>query len=384
MRPLSVVDVGDPRSLLGPLTKALFEGGPAVLPRPGGARISHTAPLEVDDQIALVIETSGTTGAPKRVGLSAEAVLAGAEMTSRELGGGGSWLLALPAHYIAGVQVCVRAHLAGGEPLFLHPEPFSSIAVASRADDVAKARAAGPVFTSLVPAQLQRLLDDSRDMPILLQVLQGFDAVLVGGQAVPSTLLEQAHEAGVSVRRTYGSSETAGGCVWDGRPLSGVTLREHEGRIAIAGAMLAEGYIDNPVKTAEHFIEESGTRWYLTDDSGSLDSTGTLAIAGRVDDTIISGGIKVSLAQIERVVHDTTTATDAVVVASPDDTWGQVPVLVSTTAVDREAVRAELAKQLGVHARIDRVTVVDAMPMLASGKPDRRALTALVAGVRHG
>jgi O-succinylbenzoic acid--CoA ligase len=221
-------------------------------------------------------------------------------------------------------------------------------------------------------------------MPTLLQVLQSFDAVLVGGQAVPSTLLEQAHQAGVKVRRTYGSSETAGGCVWDGRPLSGVTLREREGRIAIAGAMLAEGYIDNPAKTAEHFIHESGTRWYLTDDSGSLDSTGTLAIDGRMDDNIISGGIKVSLAQIERVIHDTTMAKDAVVVASPDDTWGQVPVLVSTTAVDRDSVRAELAKQFGVHARIDRVMVVDTMPMLASGKPDRRALTALVAGVRHG
>ncbi len=384
MRPLAVVDVGDPRSLWEPLEQALFGDGPAVLPRPGGARISHTAPLEVEDSVALVIETSGTTGAPKRVGLSAQAVLAGAQMTSAELGGGGTWLLALPAHYIAGVQVCVRAHLAGTTPVFLHPEPFSSIAVAALANELAAARATGPVFTSLVPAQLQRLLDDAKDMPVLLSAMQGFDAILVGGQAVPAALLDQARDAGVHVRRTYGSSETAGGCVWDGRPLSGVTLEERDGRIAISGPMLAEGYIDNPVTTAEHFIEDSGTRWYLTDDHGSIDTNGTLAVTGRVDDTIISGGIKVSLADIERVIRDTTEARDAVVVASPDDTWGQVPVLVTTVPVDRDAVRAVLAQQLGVQARIDRVKQVAEIPMLASGKPDRRALTTLVAGADRG
>jgi non-ribosomal peptide synthetase component F len=119
VRPLSVVDVGDPRSLLEPLTKALFEEGPAVLPRPGGARISHTAPLEVDDQIALVIETSGTTGRPKRVGLSAEAVLAGAEMTSRELGGGGSWLLASSLRTTSPVFKSVS------EPIWQEGNPYS-------------------------------------------------------------------------------------------------------------------------------------------------------------------------------------------------------------------------------------------------------------------
>lgn len=384
MRPLSVVDVGDPRSLWEPLENALFGGGPAVLPRPGGARISHTAPLEVEDSVALVIETSGTTGAPKRVGLSAEAVLAEAQMTSTELGGGGSWLLALPAHYIAGVQVCVRAHLAGTTPVFLHPEPFSSTAVAAHANELAAARATGPVFTSLVPAQLQRLLDDAKDMPVLLSAMQGFDAILVGGQAVPTALLDQARDAGMHVRRTYGSSETAGGCVWDGRPLAGVRLEERDGRIAISGPMLAEGYIDNPVKTAEHFMEDAGTRWYVTDDHGSLDTNGTLAVTGRVDDTIISGGIKVSLAEIERVIRDTTEARDAVVVASPDNTWGQVPVLVTTVPVDRDAVRGVLAQQLGVQARIDRVNHVAEIPMLASGKPDRRALTALVTGADRG
>jgi len=120
MRQLAVIDVSDPRSLWEPLSAALFEEGPAVLPRPGGAKISHTAPLEVPDDTALVIETSGTTGAPKRVALTAEAVLAGATLTSNALGGG-SWLLALPAHYIAGIQVCVRAHLAGTTPLFTSP-----------------------------------------------------------------------------------------------------------------------------------------------------------------------------------------------------------------------------------------------------------------------
>ena len=145
MRQLSVVDVGDPRSLWEPLSAALFHAGPAVLPRPGGAKVSHTAPLEVTDDIALVIETSGTTGAPKRVALSADAVLASARTAVGELGEPGTWLLLLPANYIAGVQVIARSLVSGTTPVVLHPEPFSSVAMASKAKELLDAGT--PLYT---------------------------------------------------------------------------------------------------------------------------------------------------------------------------------------------------------------------------------------------
>jgi len=383
MRPLSVVDVGNPRALWEPLSQALFDGGPAILPRPGGARISHTAPLEVADDVAVVIETSGTTGAPKRVALSADAILAGAHMTHNALGAGGTWLLALPAHYIAGVQVCVRAHLSGTEPIFLHPEPFSSTAIAGKSAELDVAAEGGALYTSLVPAQLRRLMEDARQMPVLQRVLQRFDAILVGGQALPTALYAQALEAGLRVRRTYGSSETAGGCVWDGVALPGVDIAEWEGRIALSGPMVASGYLENPEKTATSFVEREGKRWYLTDDQGAIDSSGLLSVTGRVDDVMISGGVKVSLAEIERVIQHSTPAHDGVVVAAPSETWGQVPVLVTTVSVDLEQIRAMLATAIGPHARVERFIQVAEIPLLGSGKPDRVSLHTLAqAGLR--
>ncbi len=380
MRELVVVDVSDPRSLWEPLRGALFEGGPAVLPRPGGAKITATAPLEVDDDIAVVIETSGTTGAPKRVALSAEAILASAHAALEELGDPGTWLLILPAHYIAGVQVLVRAMVSGTTPVVLHPQPFSTVAMASTLPELVSAKT--PLYTSMVPAQLQRILDDAPAMVTLHDLMARFERILVGGQAIPPSLLDRSQAAGYRVTRTYGSSETAGGCVWDGRPIGQTTLSDSEGRIAIAGPTLAHSYLDDPQRTAHSFVERDGQRWYLSDDAGAIDEHGVLTIHGRLDDVIVSGGVKVALGRIERLVHHDFAAPDAVVVADEHETWGHVPVVVTTRQLDITALRLGIGGTLGPEARPDRVVMVPEIPLLPSGKPDRLALARLVA-VKH-
>ena len=381
MRELVVVDVSDPRSLIEPLRQALFHGGPAVLPRPGGAKITATAPLEVEDDIALVIETSGTTGAPKRVALSADAVLASARAAVEELGQPGTWLLVLPAHYIAGVQVITRSLVSDTTPVVLHPEPFSTVAMASKA---AELREAGtPLYTALVPAQLQRILDDAQAMARLHELMQLFDRVLVGGQAIPGSLLERSAEAGYRVTKTYGSSEPAGGCVWNGRAIGESKVAEFDGRIAISGPTLAHSYLDDPERTARSFVQREGTRWYLSDDAGSIDEQGMLTVHGRLDDVIVSGGVKVALGRVERLVQSDFHAPDAVVVAAEHDTWGHVPVVVTTKDVDLTALRLGIGAALGPESRPDRVVTLPEIPLLPSGKPDRLALTALVKGV-HG
>jgi O-succinylbenzoic acid--CoA ligase len=375
MRALTVVDVSNPLELVEPLRQALFEEGPAVLPRPGGAKVTATAPLEVPDSVAVVIETSGTTGAPKRVALGAHALLASAEAAHQALGEPGQWLLALPAHYIAGVQVLTRSLLAGTTPIVLHPQPFSSVAMADRADDLREAAAGKPMYTSLVPLQLQRILDDASSMPVLDELMTGFARILVGGQAIPASLIERARAAGYSITRTYGSSETAGGCVWDQGPIGDAVVNVVEGRLALSGSMLAEGYLEDDARTEKSFVIHDHTRWYLSDDAGYVDAEGLVHVHGRVDDVIVSGGVKVSLAAVEKVIHHEYGAVDALVVAKADTQWGQVPVVVSSTPLDLVRVRLVVQKALGVEARPERIVQMAQVPQLPSGKPDRLAAT---------
>ncbi|TFD74576.1 o-succinylbenzoate--CoA ligase [Cryobacterium sp. Sr8] len=335
-------------------------------------------------RVAVVIETSGSTGAPKRVMLSTDALLAGAAASNVALGGPGQWLLALPGHYIAGVQVLVRSIAAQTTPLVLPPggfDPAAFIRLAERLGEPLR-------FTSLVPVQLARLMDAAAQDRPSLAVLRRFTAILVGGQAAPPELLRRAAELDLRVVRSYGSSETAGGCVYDGVPIGDTRVRVVDGQLEITGAVLAEGYLGDARLTAERFVSEHGVRWYRTGDLGSVDArTGLVRVFGRADNVIISGGEKVSLDAVERVVRTLPGLTEAVVLDADDAEWGQVPVVVLPTAraeggvppADLARVRGAVASALGRAARPARVVAVAEIPVLASGKPDRQALRRLLA-----
>jgi O-succinylbenzoic acid--CoA ligase len=368
-RDLAVVDSGEASRVLEALRVAL-SGGPAVLPHPG---TPLDVPRTVAKPVAVVVETSGSTGAPKRVALSADALLASAAASASALEGQGQWLLALPAHYIAGINVLVRSLAAETEPVVIGPghfEPRGFLAAARAMDHPLR-------FTSLVPAQLSRLIAADGG----LELLRRFDRILVGGQATPPALVGRCLELGLNITRSYGSSETCGGCVYDGMPIGNTRVRIVDGRVELAGSVLAEGYLDADL-TEEAFHSDAGTRWYRTNDSGRLDD-GRLQITGRIDDVIVSGGMKVSLAAIERVVRSLDGLSGAVVVAVSSQKWGQVPVVVMTgsaASVNLSAVRAALVAALGPAAAPDAVVEVAEIPRLDSGKPDRRALTARLAG----
>ena len=377
-RPLLVVDSADSHAVLDALSAALFDNGPALLPRLWGAADSRTAPLTVHDEAAVVIETSGTTGRPKRVWLSAEALIASATCHLEALPGPGVWWLTLPTSYIAGLQVLTRSLLSQTTPLVAPAGPFSPDSLLDISAVVEQAKASQPVYSAMVPAQLRRLVDAASDNPDLGRALMLFDAILVGGQAVPPELIADADRLGLTTIRTYGSAETAGGCVWNGRPLPGVQVAEKEGRLAISAPFLAGGYLDNPELTTERFVTEDGQRWYLTDDQGVVAPDATVTVTGRVDDVIVSGGKKVSLAEVEALVIQATGLTECVVVAGQHPEWGQTPVVVSTESFDLDAVRQLVSARMGPEARPDRGVLVDAIPLLGSGKPDRIRLTALV------
>jgi len=393
VRDLRIVPVADPVRFLAELRLALANDGPALLPVPDepGAVASRGDLGGVPRSVAVVIETSGSTGQPKRVMLSTDALLASAAASGVYLGGYGQWLLALPAHYIAGVQVLVRSIAAGTEPVLLPPGHFDPAVFAEYAG-----RLSEPLrFTSLVPVQLARLLDAAPADAALLAVLRRFTGILVGGQAVSAELIGRAEALGVRVVRTYGSSETAGGCVYDGVPIGNAVVRTVDGQLEISGSMLAAGYLADESLSRERFVDHDGVRWYRTGDLGTVAPEGTVSVTGRADNVIISGGEKVSLDAVERLVRSLPGLGDACVVRGADAVWGEVPIVVVPAVVgsaalpgaggaELESVRAAVAAQLGPAARPARIVTVPALPLLASGKPDRRALQALVQGAGQG
>ncbi|KQM84420.1 hypothetical protein ASE68_02595 [Agromyces sp. Leaf222] len=347
-------------------------------------------------EVALVVETSGSTDAPKRVMLSGHALRASAHATEQWFGGQrGQWLLALPATYIAGAQVLVRSILAGTAPVVLPQGGFTPAAFVEAARTLDPDH---PWFTSLVPVQLARLVEAAEHDRSARTALGSFDRILLGGQAAPAGLVERAREFGAHVHRTYGSSETAGGCVYDGQPLTGVGVRVVDGEVQLSGPMLASGYLDDPERTAAAFTTDAdGTRWYRTGDLGGLvpepnpdhQPIERLRITGRADDVIISGGVKVALGEVERAVRAVSGLEAAVVLAVADAEWGERPAVVVERADAAASVTTDVtvaalaavtdAAGLPPAARPVRLLVLERMPHLASGKPDRRALAALLA-----
>jgi O-succinylbenzoic acid--CoA ligase len=314
----------------------------------------------------LVVRTSGSTGEPRDVELSHRALAASVAATRSRLGGDGQWLLALPVTGVGGLQVLLRSAAAGVEPVFA-------------ADDWGQAVAAltgERAYTSLVPTQLHRLAAAQQ-----LSVLRRFAAVLVGGAAIDDRLASRCADEGVPVVRTYGMTETCGGCVYDGLALDGVAIRlDVEGRISIAGPVLFDGYVGDPDATAQAL----SAGWFTSSDLGRIDDDGRLVVIGRADDVVVSGGVKVALPAVTQALTTLPGVTDAVAVGVPDAEWGTrvVAVVVAARPPAITAVRHLVSATLPRAWAPRAVLAVPAMPLLPGGKLDRRELQRLAAGAR--
>lgn len=349
--------------LLDRLAAALDTGPPVVAGEPP----EHAAP----DGTAVVLRTSGSSsGTGRPVALSRDALRASASATHDRLGGPGRWVLALRPQHVAGVQVLVRSVVAGTVPLELDGERFDPVALAGLLEGAADEDGSDPLYLSLVPTQLVRVLEAGQDA---VAATRRCAAVLVGGSATPPGLLRRARDAGLRVVTTYGMTETCGGCVYDGVPLAGVQVAVQDGALEIAGDVLMSGYLDDgpqPVRSRD------GRRWLRTADAGRLDpATGTLQVLGRLDDVVVTGGVNVQPALVERRLATALGVDDVVVVGVPDAEWGQLLTAVLVTGdVGLDAVR----RAAGGGAEAPRALVrLPALPLRGPGKPDRRAVQEL-------
>lgn len=314
--------------------------------------------LAADDPEPWVVETSGSTGAPKRVVLPRAAVLASVEASARRLGASGRWLLALPPSYVAGLQVVCRSLVAGHEP------------VVAGEDFAAATEELGEVdrFVSLVPTQLHRLLETD------VEALRTFHTVLLGGGPIDPILRERAASAGVHVVATYGSAETAGGCVYDGLPLDGVAVAiGDDGRVRIAGPTLFAGYDGDPDLTAEVLVDG----WFLTSDAGRLDEDGRLQVLGRMDDVVVSGGVNVPAPAVAARLREHPAIEAVEVLGVPDEEWGDRVVAFVVGDLDLDGARAWVGEQHPRSWAPRQVVRIATIPLLPNGKPDRVGLRAL-------
>lgn len=400
---------------------------------PGADSAAGSEGAEVAEPIALVVGTSGSTGTPKRTALTARALAASAAATERFFGSNSDtasqWLLALPAHYIAGAQVLARSVLAGTAPVIarsvIEPVHFSPEVFLQAVEHMSSARR----FISLVPTQLHKLLESADANPHLgaeiHEALGSFTGILLGGAPASADLLAAATALGLNTVTTYGSAETAGGCVYSGSVLPGVRVElvpeegmpavpdtdgkpAQVGRIWISGAHLASGYIGDAARTAEHFFTAAdGTRWYRTDDYGLLSpandpdsathgSEPRLQVLGRSDDILISGGVKISARAVATVLEEHPAVREACVVGLPDARWGTAIAAAVTLvpsagaaatptekrpALNEELcalLRARCAEKLGAPAAPKQLSILPDFPLTSTGKPDRAEIYSIL------
>ncbi len=388
-----------PHELPEAIDRALTRASILILPSDRDGAVTEASPGKwagPGPAPALILFTSGSTGKAKAVALSADALTTSARATERFLSGPGDWHLCLPVNHIAGFQVELRARLAGRAPVRAASARFTAQSFAAEVATLLERAGDRPTYTSLVPTQLHRILEDDAATAASARITH----ILLGGAAISPSLLERAEAAGLAIVRTYGMSETAGGCVYDGVPFDGVDVTITEaGTIDLSGPVVADGYVDigidgtiRPVDSPTLTVDEAGRRTMHTTDLGRIDS-GVLSVLGRADDIIVSGGTNVSPHALETGLLPSwqkAGIAEMLVTWVPDEEWGRRIVALVRLADGGGGVGAEdpreSAQRLnaldhGLTGQLlpQLVFPVAEIPNRSIGKPDRRAAARIAA-----
>lgn len=356
----------------------------------------------------LIACTSGSTGTPKGAVLGSQQLATSADATASFIerhyqAQPGAWLLTLPAHHIAGLQVMLRSLRAGYTPLAAahlqaqRPHAgarFTAAGFIADTEALAETYPDVDLYTSLVPAQLERIAED----PAAVKALKRYACVLVGGAAAREGVIKKMAEEGAQIALTYGSSETAGGMVYNGQPLPGAQVRidgadeRGAGRVRISGPMVADGYRN--VDSAEAFPVAGE---FVTSDIGVVDggeeSGGTLRILGRADGAINTGGYKVLPEDVEKAICQQVPGAEAAFTAGVEDPkYAEFGESIGALVVLREAgngaaehprevtdlVREAMRGQAGPSLIPRRAWAIREMPTTGPGKTDRQQAAAML------
>lgn len=392
--------------LMPALASAIEGSGPAIALLPGSGSAAYRAMIRaavepgepVASEVAVVASTSGSTGNPAGVLLPGTALRAATTAFAARCAHpeGQQWVAALPLHHAGGLMVAVRSVLAGTTPVAVANlggaarftvSTFAQATAAARARSRADGR---PLAVSLVPPMLAALdAAGSAGWDLLAQ----YDTVLVGGSAAPQVLVDRLVRTGVPVATSYGMTETCGGAVFDGSPLPGVEVgADRDGRLTITGAQVALGYRDGR-EPDRWSTGQDGRRRFRTDDVGSIDPEGLIRLQGRVDDVVQVAGTSVSLSAVRTTLTADHRVAHAEVVALDDPAWGShLVAAVVPTLAERPGKGLALAEELanavqaalGRAARPREVHLVPSLPLMESGKVDRRAVQEWAQGLGRG
>ena len=334
------------------LAKALEGSGPALSTK-------QIEVKEVDKNIALVVNTSGSTAESKSVAISDAALIASTNASHKYLGAvpGDSWSLLLPTTHIAGLNVLIRATALGSRVI----------------DNRNTTNYVDADFISIVPTQLHKALTSDAK---LLEHLTAAEAVLVGGGPVSDKLKKEAANKHVKIVTTYGMTEMSGGCVYNQKPLDGVEVKiTSEGLIKLTGPMIASGYLSQGGQLTSVGRDD----WFESSDVGEL-SNGFLKVNGRSDEVIISGGENISLTLVEEKIRGLLPNLEVIAFALPDEVWGEKLCIGSTSKLSIE----EIKKSMGSLLSPKEVFLFEQIPTTSIGKPDRRAAKNLALKITGG
>ncbi len=348
----------------------------ALVPFAKSEKVSkrYESAISVNDECkidsGLIICTSGTTGNPKAVEISSQALLNAANKTNKKFNDPADWILAINPAFIGGLMVLTRAIVSSQKWIYgldetdkFNPDLFISKALELFSKNK-------KVRTSLVNAQLMTLVSQG-----YLEALKKFDAILIGGGQISKTLYEQLKNENVNLIRTYGMTETCGGVIWDGYALENVLVRiDHPavdgvGQIAIKSDSNATCYHGNSPEINKLNAQTFTNEWVLTNDLGVL-KNGELKVIGRSDDIVVSGGNNISLNSIESIIKNQIGIEDAVVFSIPDEKWGVIVAAVIVGQFDVSAIQQVIENELGKAAIPRIIKNAQEIPLLPNGKVD--------------